>query len=283
MVVARIFDYEINELEYQKELQSLMQKNKLHNPTPELKIRAVDHLIDGYLLLQQAQNLHLKIEDDVVEEKLLDLMLKYKTREEFNDMLAKANITTDALRKQFKNELMVRSYIETFCTTNFEIPEEKLKQIYNENLSHFKTDEMVRVSHILVQDTSNEGAKKAHELRKKINSVEDFERLAKACSDCPSCCKSGDLGFIQKGKMVAEFEDIAFDLKQKEISHPIKTPFGYHIILKTEHKRQKITAFNDIKDALAKRLHQIEQELSLLQHLKKLRENADIEIFEDRL
>ncbi len=83
----------------------------------------------------------------------------------------------------------------------------------------------VRASHILVPTLD-----KAEFLLKEIEKGKSFEELAKKYSSCPSGQDGGDLGFFGKGQMVKEFEDAAFSLKVGEVSKPVKTQFGYHLI-----------------------------------------------------
>jgi peptidyl-prolyl cis-trans isomerase C len=87
----------------------------------------------------------------------------------------------------------------------------------------------VRASHILVK-TENE----ANELLNKINSGESFEDIAKDVSLCPSGAAGGDLGYFGKGMMVKEFEDAAFALEKGQVSKPIQTQFGWHLIKLTD-------------------------------------------------
>ena len=87
----------------------------------------------------------------------------------------------------------------------------------------------VRASHILV-DTEEE----AVELKEKIKTPEDFARLAAEYSNCPSGASGGDLGFFGKGMMVKPFEDAVFSLPVGVVSEPVKTQFGWHLILVTE-------------------------------------------------
>ena len=89
----------------------------------------------------------------------------------------------------------------------------------------------VRASHILVED--EETAKK---LKADIEKGADFAKVAKKHSLCPSSAQGGDLGFFGKGQMVRQFEDAAFSLPVGVVSAPIKTEFGYHLIVVTEKR-----------------------------------------------
>lgn len=87
----------------------------------------------------------------------------------------------------------------------------------------------VRASHLLVK-TEEEAAK----LREEILAGKDFAEVAAQVSMCPSGRDGGDLGFFGKGQMVREFEDACFSMQVGEISNPIKTQFGYHLIKLTD-------------------------------------------------
>lgn len=74
----------------------------------------------------------------------------------------------------------------------------------------------------------------ANDLIKKLESGETFESLAAEFSNCPSGKQGGDLGEFSKGMMVKPFENAVLDLKIGETSGPVKTQFGYHLILRTK-------------------------------------------------
>jgi len=89
----------------------------------------------------------------------------------------------------------------------------------------------VRASHILVDSEA-----KAAELKKQIEGGASFEDLAKKNSSCPSGKDGGDLGWFGKGMMVKEFEQSCFSMNPGQVSAPVKTQFGFHLIKLTEAK-----------------------------------------------
>lgn len=89
----------------------------------------------------------------------------------------------------------------------------------------------IKASHILVEKQSQ-----ILRVLDELQNGSDFKDLAKKYSICPSGKRGGDLGFFGRGQMVKEFENAAWNLKINEISNPVKTKFGYHIIKKTEEK-----------------------------------------------
>lgn len=94
--------------------------------------------------------------------------------------------------------------------------------------SIFGSKEKVRCSHILVEDKSE-----AEELLKRLEGGADFAAEAKKLSKCPSGKSGGDLGSFGRGKMVKEFDKVAFDLEVGELSGLVKTQFGYHVLKRT--------------------------------------------------
>ncbi len=89
--------------------------------------------------------------------------------------------------------------------------------------------EYVKASHILVK-TEEEALK----IKEEIINGKDFSQAAKESSLCPSGQNGGDLGYFSKGQMVKEFENVAFSMNKGEISNPVKTQFGYHLIYVTD-------------------------------------------------
>lgn len=89
----------------------------------------------------------------------------------------------------------------------------------------------VRASHLLV-DTEEEVLK----LREEILAGKPFADVAREVSKCPSKAQGGDLGYFGRGRMVPEFDKAAFELPVGELSEPIKTQFGWHLLIVTEQK-----------------------------------------------
>jgi len=87
----------------------------------------------------------------------------------------------------------------------------------------------VRCAHILVKTQTE-----AKAIQDRLAKGESFSEIAKQCSQCPSGKKGGDLGKFGRGQMVKEFETCAFKLEKGQVSEPVKTQFGYHIIKRLE-------------------------------------------------
>jgi peptidyl-prolyl cis-trans isomerase D len=120
------------------------------------------------------------------------------------------------------------------------VPEADLEAFYKQNIAQYSSPEQIRASHILLKtDGKDEGAVKtqADAIVKRIRSGEDFAALAKQFSEDESnSAKGGDLDYFGRGTMVAEFEQAAFSMKPGDVSDPVKTSFGFHIIKLVDHR-----------------------------------------------
>ncbi|GIN84108.1 foldase protein PrsA [Heyndrickxia sporothermodurans] len=128
--------------------------------------------------------------------------------------------------KDFRNTIKIGLLQEKAATKDLKITDKDIKEYYDNNI---KPD--IKASHILVADE-----KTANEIEAKLKKGEKFEDLAKKYSSDGTKDKGGDLGWFNTGKMVPEFEAAAYKLKVNEISKPVKSQFGYHIIKLTGKK-----------------------------------------------
>jgi peptidyl-prolyl cis-trans isomerase D len=145
----------------------------------------------------------------------------------------------------------------------------------------YSQEEEVRAQHILVQFKPGDAAAEKAALDKAVSlrakaGKDDFGKLAKANSDdTGSKAKSGDLGFFGHGKMVKEFEDVAFTMKVGEISQPVKSPFGYHIIKLNERKEAKKADFDAVKVKVAQEMIAREKAGDVAKNIESLVEKGD--------
>ncbi|BBA34540.1 peptidyl-prolyl cis-trans isomerse D [Methylocaldum marinum] len=139
-----------------------------------------------------------------------------------------------------------------------DVTDEDLHNLYEEQKANFTTEERRKVSHILVVADSQDGEAAEQTALTKIKKIqdrlakgEDFAKVAKETSDDPvSAQKGGDLDFITKGGMEQNFADAAFALREGELSEPVKTSFGYHLIKVTEVFPAKVKSFDEVKGEL---------------------------------
>lgn len=130
--------------------------------------------------------------------------------------------------------------------------QKSLESAYTENFSKYNKPEEVKARHILITGDDAKSLEKIKGIRSKIN-TKNFSDMAKKETQDPSGkSNGGDLGWFASGRMVPEFEKVAFGLKKGEISEPVKTQFGYHIILVEDKKAAETKPLESVKSELAK-------------------------------
>jgi peptidyl-prolyl cis-trans isomerase C len=155
------------------------------------------------------------------------------------------------------------------------VSEADAKKLYDDQVSAARPQEEVRARHILVESEA-----KAKEVFELIAHGEDFARMAKQHSKDPgSKDDGGDLGYFTKGQMVPQFEEAAFKLKKGDISQPVQSQFGWHVIKLEDRRQRGAPPFDQIKDRIiASLIHRKAQEVG-----QKLREAAKLEFVDPAL
>ncbi len=153
----------------------------------------------------------------------------------------------EEVKKRVENlqkQIIMQSFIESKAKSM--VTDEQIKAAYDEKIAASKGQEEVKARHILVA-SEDEAKKIAAELKK----GGDFEKIAKEKStDKASGAAGGDLGWFSKDKMVPEFADAAFKLKKGEVSVPVKTAFGWHVIKLEDRRAMQPASLEEVKETI---------------------------------
>ena len=149
--------------------------------------------------------------------------------ETFTQIIEMSGTSLAEVKKNLVSTMKIKKLLEP----RIKVTEEEMKAFFEENKEDFAQEEQVKARHILVATE-----KEAQEIKDKLAKGEDFAALAKEYStDDSTKNNGGQLGFFNRGDMVPEFEKAAFALAVGEISAPVKTEYGYHLI-KVEEKKE---------------------------------------------
>lgn len=202
-----------------------------------------------------------------VESKELDNKvqeIKDQSGANFEMLLMQNNIKDEnELKEMLKSQLL----IEKAAIKDIKVTEDELKESYE----NYKPE--IKARHILVEDEET-----AKEVKQKLDSGDKFEKLAKEYSKDPGSAENGgDLGWFGPGKMVPEFEEAAYSLEVNEISEPVKSQNGFHIIQVTEKKEKE--SFDKMKKELEYQLKLSKIDNTMVQKvMEKEIKDAKVEI-----
>lgn len=247
-VLSRFAGREITDEDLKRIMSSIPQESRRNFSTKEGKKRLLDEIIVRELMFLDAKEKGYDKED------------------------AYLNHVEEA-----KKEILTQYTVNKLLST-IKIDEEELKSYYDTNKGQFSNPPEVKASHILLKDKDL-----ANDVLKKVQDGMDFVEAAKEYSECPSEQTGGDLGFFSRGKMVQEFEDVAFAMEVGQVSDVVQTQFGYHIIKLTDKKDSSEKPFDEVKPQIQQMLLRKKQQEKYVSVGQELKKDVEIEIFEDAI
>jgi peptidyl-prolyl cis-trans isomerase C len=189
--------------------------------------------------------------------------------------------------EEMKNRILVEILISKQIDTTTPVPEEEIQSYYDSHPDEFIQGELVKAQHILIRTGKNaspeEQAKAMEhitEIQERLQQGESFMELAKEFSEDPgSKDKGGDLGYFGKGHMVPEFEDAAFSTAVDQVSSPVKTQYGFHIIKVNDKTNPMKIPFEKISQKLEETLRAERNHKALQGLLSELKEKYPVTIY----
>jgi peptidyl-prolyl cis-trans isomerase C len=253
-----------------------------------VRAKVLEHLIISKILMQKAT------EDDktqvlkMVEEEIAQARSNAPSPEAFEQQIKAKGMTLAQVRDQAVEKQLFQRILLREATTNIVIADAEVTNFYHDNPDQFKIPERVRVAHILVStldpatqqtltlEKKKEKLKLAKELKARAEKGEDFAALVKQYSDDSGSKNKGGEYTFSRGKMVLEFEDASFSMKVNQISDPVETQFGYHIIKLLEKIPASTEEFAKAEPAIREYL----TEKGLPAYFDKLKAAAEVKILD---
>jgi peptidyl-prolyl cis-trans isomerase C len=249
-VIAKVNNAPITQNDFVKEVSKVPEWARTQFTGEEGKEKFLDELIKRELIYQHAKKMKLQ-----------------------NDEEYRAKV------KEFEKMTLVSMVLKREVEDKAIVDDAEAKAFFDQNADKFTVGTELRASHILVQ--TEEEANSIHE---KIKNDEDFTKLAKEYSkDKGSAEKGGDLGYFARGKMVPEFERAAASLKPGEVSEPVKTRFGYHIIKLTDIKEGTPANFEQSSESIKRQLLAEKRKKLFDRHVEQLKAELDVVKVEENL
>ncbi|MFP3981795.1 MAG: SurA N-terminal domain-containing protein [Desulfobacterales bacterium] len=198
-------------------------------------------------------------------------------RQDFTDVAVTEEAVAEYFedhKEKYKTRPKVKARYISFSPEDYrgevDVSESAIEDYYQSHKSEFTSEETVTARHILLkvpenadEKTVQETRKKALEISEKARSGRDFAELAREFSEGPSAGEGGDLGTLKKDDTVEPFADKAFSMEAGEISEPVRTRFGFHIIKVEERQQPSAKPLEEVKDTIRDKLA-----------LQKARDNA---------
>lgn len=278
--VAKVNGKVITSAKFQEALQNNLafyqqyQGTLSRSDVDQLKFQTLQQMINQELLLQQVKKERVKVDNKDIDAELKTLKEGFPSEEEYKAQLKASNLTEKKLREMIREKLAIDALQAKKST--YTVTDEDIVRSY----------EQVKASHILIEPVGTErnfelAKQQAEKVLAEIKGGKTFADMAKKYSKDPgSKDKGGDLGFFSRDTMVKEFSEAAFSLAVGQISEPVKTDYGYHIIKVTGRKEAKGEEFEKEKENIRTSLQEQKGTEQLQTWFEQVRSKARIDIYD---
>ena len=216
-----------------------------------LRTQAVAFLVQREEYAREADKLGVEITDAQIQKKIDEVRKQYfgGDQKKFEQGLKEQSYSIAALRQDARADL-VNAGIYKDITANVKVSDGEAQQYYDQNIDRYRVADSREVRHILVKTKTE-----ADKLRGELENGADFAALAKQHSEDPGSKEQGGKLTVSKGQTVEAFDKAAFSLDTNEISEPVKTQYGYHIIQPlSDVKKGSVTPFTKARTEIKAQL-----------------------------
>ena len=237
-----------------------------------LKNQAVQFLVQRVQFEQEADALDVEITDKQVDARLEQIQKQYfgGDKKKFDKQLKDQGLTEAQVRKDIRAQIISEKIFEE-VTRKVNVTDKQVEDYYTKNKAQYSQPESREVRHILVKTRAQ-----ANDLYDQLKGGADFAALAKKFSEDTGSKANGGKLTISKGQTVAPFDQTAFLLKKNEISKPVKTEFGYHLIQPIgDVKEAKVTPLKDVKDSIRQQLAQTKKNEAMTKWVEDLKKDYE--------
>lgn len=254
----------------------------------EQKLAGYRQILDDMILdkLVEEKSKAIQVSKADVDAELAKIKGQFENEEEFKQQLQRLGQTPEEFATNLESMLRQRKWLEGQVGDKGTATEADAKAFYESNAKEFENPDLVAASHILFmvpedapEDVVKQKEKAAKDAEARAKKGEDFNALAKELSEEPAAKQSGgDLGLFAKEDMVPEFAAVAFAQKVGDISDPVRTKFGFHVIKVTDKKAAGKIPFEEVKERVVVFLNRQKSSEAIKQALENLRNDAKVEV-----
>lgn len=278
--VREVMALEANELDkryYGTELE--MRRRELFRNT-------LQPLIDVEIQIERAKSLKITVQEADIDRQVKQLKeANHLTDAQFEEILRSRGLTIEEHREQIRRSLLVTKLVNFEVQSRLVITEDELQKAYEQQRERFRIAGELTVSHILFlvpeEATAEENARakqKAEAVLKQLRAGGDFAQLAKQYSEGPSAQNAGLLGTFRTGELLPGFEEAIASLQPGEISEPVRTQIGWHIIRLESAQSGGYKPLEAVRDELTAELKRTKFERNYKEWIESLRQQSYIKI-----
>jgi peptidyl-prolyl cis-trans isomerase SurA len=248
--------------------------------------KILDTMIDEKLVDNELKELKVSIGDKEVDAAVEEVKKSYNlTDDQLSQAVSREGFTVAEYREQMRKQIGRYKLISEKVRKNVKVSDADVQSEYDRMTRAEGEDYEVHVRHILIAVSRAATQAQVDEARRKATAIAaearqpgvDFADLAKKRSEGSSSSDGGDLGFFKRGTMVPEFERVAFNLKTGEVSDPLRTQFGWHVLKLEEIRKLGMKPLAEVRPEIEDRLRRQQADRLTSQYMETLRNAAVVE------
>ena len=245
----------------------------------DAKQEVADGIVKHVLLREYAKKEIGSVSAKKVDTEFKRFKKNYPNEAEFKKMCQANHVTEDGIKKDMEESIRINLFVQKLSKDIPPPPKKIIEEYYKKEHRFSMKPKEIHAAHIVKKVTPPTAQKTYSEMcgiRKKLLDGADFAKIADECSSCNDA--GGDLGFFSRGKMVEEFDVIAFSMNPGEISPIFQTQFGYHIVKVYETKKEERMTLEDCENRIKIAIKEKMSEECVNKWLTKNKKKAEIKI-----
>jgi peptidyl-prolyl cis-trans isomerase C len=266
----------IKKAELKEDIEHIRNEMGISDQEMEPGIRSIiNTIVEKYLILEYGKKMDIEISDDELTSSIKELMKDYP-EEAFKDMLLKGSVDYDSWKEDFRRKMLIEKITQKAIGDVTPITFDETQTYYNSHKGEFRHLQRVRLRQIVVQTREE-----AEKILSRLAAGEDMGQLAEKYSITPEAKGGGMMGWIEKGELEEDVEDVIFSLPRGKRSDILKSPYGYHIFEVMDVRGEGYDSLPEVMKEIESRLTLQKKELSYSKWISDLKDHFPVKIEED--
>ena len=249
-----------------------------------IKESVLRKLVNEEIIRQKSKELGVTVSDEELEERFSQHKSRFQTDQAFNDYLKRSGNTVENMKGDLKRSLMRDRLVEKM-SGSVAVSDADVEKYYNDNIARFEEKEKIKSQRILLRVPAKATPAERAKIEKTAKSLRakaakkgaDFAALAKENSEGPEASRGGEMAWMPRGRMTAEFDAAVFVLAPGQVSEVVPTRLGYEIIKLIEKKEARQRPLEEVAESIRNSLNARRKNEARRDVLKRLKEGSKVE------
>ncbi len=263
------------------------QGQDLYRKLTDARRKLLSQLIEDRLVYQEAKKREIKVDDIDIERRVEKFKSRFKTPQEMEEVLKRQGMTLTFIRDRFRRQAMIENLQDQEVRAKVVISPVEVEVYYSDHPDQFSSADSLKLRSVTLkksEEAKEKGIKdedawrKVEDIRKKVLGGASFADLAKQFSEDSHAAEGGLTGWVEKGDMIPEINQVIFNQKPGTVSEVIETQMGYHLFWVEEKKQGEKRTLEQTRDEIHTFLYRQKSEARFEEWLNELKQTAYVSV-----